>query len=126
MYDRIWILKESSMLDWHTLCSCIEKFEDSIFLNRKSNHIFTIWQDHIVLITIRQYEGKSYRMFVEWLVEAHYLRLFLRLSQIPRFPTLQKFADRISNTLLEKIISSFIIISDTRHTFVRIDSQDSR
>ena len=61
-------------------------------------------------------------MFIEWLVEAYYLRLFLGLSRIPHFTTLQKFADRINNTLLEKIISSFIVISGTRHIFVGIDS----
>lgn len=92
-----------------------------LFSNRKSNHIFTIWQ-HIVLITIRQYEGKSYRMFVDWLFEACYLRSCLGLSRIPHFTTLQKFTDRINNALLEKIISSFIVISGTKRIFVGIDS----
>src|SRR3954468_18026507 len=92
-----------------------------LFSNRKSNHIFTIWQ-HIVLVAIRQYEGKSYRMFTEWLVEADYLRSFLRLSRIPHLTTLQKFTDRINNSLLEKIISSFIVISGTKHIFAGIDS----
>ena len=91
------------------------------FRNRKSNHIFTIWQ-HIVLITIRQYEGKSYRMFVDWLFEAYYLRSFLGLSRIPHFTTLQKFTDRINNSLLGRIISSFIVISGTKHIFAGIDS----
>ena len=59
-------------------------------------------------------------MFVEWLIEAHYLRLFLGLSRIPHFTTLQKFTDRINNSLLEKIISSFIVISGTKHIFVGI------
>ena len=49
-------------------------------------------------------EGKSYRMFSEWLVEAYYLRTFLQLSHIPYFTTLQKFTERISGTLLGKII----------------------
>ena len=92
-----------------------------LFLHRKSNHVFTMWQ-HLILLTIRQYEGKSYRMFVEWLIEAYYLRLFLGLSRIPHFTTLQKFTDRINNSLLEKIISSFIVISDTKHIFAGIDS----
>jgi hypothetical protein len=61
-------------------------------------------------------------MFVEWLVEAYYLRLFLGLSRIPHFTTLQKFTDRIINALLEKIISYFIVISGTKHTFAGIDS----
>ena len=41
-----------------------------MFLHRKSNHVFTVWQ-HLVLLTIRQYQGKSYRMYVDWLVETH-------------------------------------------------------
>ena len=73
-----------------------------LFINRKSNHIFTVWQ-HLVLLTIRQYESKSYRMFTaEWLVveEAYYLRMFLKLSRIiPHFTTLQKFTDRITGTI---------------------------
>ena len=76
----------------------------------------------MVLLTVRQYEGKSYRMFVEWLVEAYYLRLFLQLSCIPHFTTLQKFADRINSTLLGKIIASFIILTGTRCIFAGIDS----
>ena len=36
----------------------------------------------LVLLTIRQYQDKSYRMFIEWLVEAYYLRVFLQLSHI--------------------------------------------
>ena len=92
-----------------------------IFLHRKSNHIFTVWQ-HMVLLVIRQYEGKSYRMFSEWLVEAYYLRTFLQLSHIPHFTTLQKFTERISGTLLGKIISSFIILTKIGQLFVGIDS----
>ena len=62
------------------------------------------------------YEGKSYRMFVDWLVEAYYLRLFLQLSRIPHFTTLQKFADRISIVhCLERnfLHSSYLQVLDT-------------
>ena len=62
-------------------------------------------------------------MFSEWLVEeAYYLRTFLRLSHIPHFTTLQKFTERISGTLLEKVMSSFIILTKDRQLFVGIDS----
>ena len=81
-----------------------------LFLHKKSNHIFTIWQ-HIILLVLRQYENKSYRMFSEWLVEeAYYLRISLQLSHIPHYTTLQKFAARISGTILAKILSSFILL----------------
>src|SRR5438067_7314956 len=74
------------------------------------------------IIVIRQYEGKSYRMFVDWLVEVYYLRTFRRLSHIPHFTTLQKFTERINGTLLENIISSFIILTKIGQLFVGIDS----
>ena len=76
----------------------------------------------MVLLVIRQYEGKSYRLFVDWLVEAYYLRMVLQLSRIPHFTTLQKFTERISGTILEKIISSFIIFTNIGQLFVGIDS----
>jgi hypothetical protein len=63
-------------------------------------------------------------MFVEWLVEAYYLRTFMRLSHIPHYTTLQKFAARITGTILERIISSFILLlgNITRKIFIGIDS----
>jgi hypothetical protein len=35
--------------------------------------LLMVQQLHIVLLVLRQYENKSYRMFVEWLIEAYYL-----------------------------------------------------
>ena len=93
-----------------------------IFLHRKSNHIFTVWQHIVLLLVIRQYEGKSYRLFSEWLVEAYYLRMFLQLSHIPHFTTLQKFTERVNGTMLERIISSFIVLTNIRQIFVGVDS----
>ena len=69
-------------------------------------------------------DGKSYRIFTEWLIEAHYLRMFLKITRIPHFTILQKFADRISNSILERTISSFIalILINVNHIFFGIDS----
>jgi Transposase DDE domain len=61
-------------------------------------------------------------MFTDWLVEAYYLRLFLQLSRIPHYTTLQKFTDRINIMMLGKIISSFILYTGTRHIFAGIDA----
>ena len=83
-----------------------------LFLHRKSNHIFTVWQHIVLLVMIRQYEGKrSYRMFVDWLVEeAYYLRIALRLSYI--YTTLHhssKVCCKNKWYYIGKIISSFIL-----------------
>ncbi|MGB6591829.1 MAG: hypothetical protein WBE68_10015, partial [Candidatus Nitrosopolaris sp.] len=43
-----------------------------LFLHRKSNHVFSLWQ-HIVLLTVRQYEGK---LEIAYLVQDfHFLRI---------------------------------------------------
>jgi hypothetical protein len=89
-----------------------------LFLHhKKSNHIFTSWQQHIVLLVLRQYEDKSYRMFiVEWLIEAYYyLRTLIQLSHIPHYyTTLQKFAARITGTMLERE-DNFILYIATQY-----------
>ena len=105
----------------NTMLHVLRNARIPIFLHRKSNHIFTVWQ-HMVLLVIRQYEGKSYRLFSEWLVEAYYLRMFLKLSHIPHFTTLQKFTERVNGTMLERIISSFIVLTNIRQIFVGVDS----
>ena len=63
-------------------------------------------------------------MFSEWLIEAYYLMIFLQLSCIPHYTTLQRFSCRINGTLLEKIIFLIHIIINFKHQkiFAGIDS----
>lgn len=62
-------------------------------------------------------------MFSEWLIEAYYLMIFLQLSCIPHYTTLQDSC-RINGTLLEKIIFFIHIIINFKHQkiFAGIDS----
>ena len=71
------------------------------YIERATTFTQYVWQ-HIVLVTIRQYEDKSYRMFTDWLVEAYYLRLLLQLSKIPHYTTLQKFTDNYCKGLVKE------------------------
>ena len=48
--------------------------------------------------------------------------MFLQLSHIPHFTTLQKFRESINGTMLERIISFFIVLTNIRQIFVGIDS----
>jgi hypothetical protein len=115
-------LKESKYVRMaRTMLRVLRHARIPLFFHRKSNHMFTVWQ-HLVLIAIRRYEGKSYRMFIDWLVEAYYLRMYLGLSKIPHFTTLQKFTDRIAGSLLEKIIVSFILLTNIKQIFLGLDS----
>jgi len=95
-------------------------------------HIFTVWQHRVLLLVmILQYEGKnSYRMFVDWLVEAYYLRIVLLLSYMPHYTILQKFAARINGTILAKK-DNFLVHTVTelyqqtihRHRLIHQDSK---
>lgn len=115
-------MKESRYVKMaRTMLQILKHSRIPLFFHRKSNHMFTVWQ-HVVLLAIRQYEGKSYRLFVEWLLEAHYPRMFLQISKIPHFSTLQKFAGRIIGTVLERIIASFITLVHVRRIFLGIDA----
>ena len=96
-----------------------------LYLHRKSNPIYTVCMaTHSTCYNKTVWRQKSYRMFTDWLVEAYYLRLFLQLSKIPHYTTLQKFTDRINIMLLGKIISSFILFTGTRYIFTSIDSTE--
>ncbi len=67
-----------------TMLNVLIKVRIPLYIHKKSNHIYTVWQ-HTILLVLRQHEGKSYRRFVEWLHEAYYLRIFLHLD-IVRVP----------------------------------------
>ena len=66
-------MKESRYVRLARTIFCILKYARiPLFCHRKSNHIFTVWQ-HLSLLTIRQYEGKSYRMHVPiWKTHGRY------------------------------------------------------
>jgi len=56
-------------------------------------------------------------------LKKHIILTFLQLSHIPHYTTLQKFAARINGTLLERIISSFILLlTNIGKIFTGIDS----
>ncbi|MEM2906158.1 MAG: transposase [Candidatus Bathyarchaeia archaeon] len=63
---------------------------------------------HLTLLALRQLEGKSYRRFAEWLRDCKPLLRLLKLGRIPHYTTLQKFAARISASLLDRVLRSFI------------------
>ena len=52
-------------------------------------------------------------MFVEWLMEAYYLRIFMKLSHIPHYTTLQKFTERKNKWYIIIVEDNFLIRSIT-------------
>src|SRR5690348_6471020 len=92
MHSILSMLKQSRyVLLAKTMYRVLRNSRIPIFLHRKSNHIFTAWQ-HIVLLTIKQYEGKSYRMFAEgWLkhIISEYFYNYPRYLILQHYKSLQ-------------------------------------
>ena len=91
------------------------------YLHRKSNHMYTVWQ-HLILLALRQYESKSYRMFIDFLDECIGVQQCLGLYKIPHYTTLQKAAARLDIGILQKILESFMINMKTKNVFAGIDA----
>lgn len=104
-----------------TMMQIIKRARVPPYLHRKSNHMYTVWQ-HLILLTLRQYESKSYRRFVEFLQESFGMMQYLGLSKIPHYTTLQKAAARLTHGILIKILESFVMYAKIRKIFAGIDS----
>ena len=91
------------------------------YLHRKSNHMYTVWQ-HLILLALRQYESKSYRMFIDFLDECIGVQQCLGLSAIPHYTTLQKAAARLDVAMLQRILESFVIHARIKSVFAGIDA----
>jgi len=91
------------------------------YLHRRSNHVYAVWQ-HLILLTLRQYERKSYRRFVEFLQEAFGVVQYLGLSRIPHYTTLQKAAARLRHGMLLKMLESFVIHARIKKMLAGVDS----
>jgi len=103
------------------MMSVIKRARVPPYLHRKSNHVYNVWQ-HLILLTLRQYESKSYRRFVEFLQEAFGVIECLGLSRVPHYTTLQKAAARLTHGILLRILESFVMYARIRKIFAGIDS----
>jgi hypothetical protein len=74
------------------------------YTSKFSNHVYTTYQ-HIVFLCIRQYEQKGYERFVKDLPDKSLLIKFLKLETLPVFSALQKFAQRIKQTVLDLVLA---------------------
>lgn len=75
-----------------------------LYTSHFSNHIYTTYQ-HIVLLCLRQYERKGYERFVKDLPDKAFVIDYLQLESLPHFTALQKFAQRIKQTILDLVLA---------------------
>lgn len=74
------------------------------YSSKYSNKLFTNYQ-HIVLLVLKQKTGVGYEAFIlEELIEWPHVIEFLKLKSIPNPDTLNKFATRTKQTILELVL----------------------
>lgn len=77
-----------------------------LYRNERSNHLYTQHQ-HLVLLVLRQWMGKSYREFCEWIGMCTAVLRLLGMVRMPHFTTLQKFSGRLDEDLLDRLLGSY-------------------
>ena len=73
---------------------------------KRSNRVFTQRQ-HLALLVLRQLLGKSYREFCAIIELCTPVLRAVGLRRVPHFTTLQKFAARVDQQLLDALLASF-------------------
>ncbi len=91
-----------------------------LYNSRFSNKIFTNVQ-HLYLLVAKEHTTSGYRKFTESLYDSK-LPQYISLRKIPHFTTLQKFAQRLSAAILNKIIFMTRHLFDMHGTFLGADS----
>ncbi len=104
-----------------TMMQIIKRARIPPYLHKRSNHVYTVWQ-HLILLTLHQYECKSYRRFVDFLHECIGVQQYLGLSKISHDTTIQKADARLTHGMLQKILESFVLHARIRKMFAGINS----
>ena len=124
-FVRVWYhilserIKICQISEYHT---CFIRNARTPYISQKEQSHLHHLATYMALLAIRQYERKSYRVFVEWLVEAYYLRIFLQYHIYYILLYCRNSQKEPVEHYQKKIVSSFITLTDIRQVFVRIDS----
>ncbi|MBU0459534.1 MAG: IS5 family transposase [Nanoarchaeota archaeon] len=94
--------------------------EVQIYNSKYSNRIFTNIQ-HLFLLVAKEHTTYGYRKFVESLYDSK-IPSYISLKRIPHFTTLQKFAERISAKILNKLLFLTQRLFKKQGTFFGADS----
>ena len=94
--------------------------EVPIYNSKYSNRIFTNIQ-HLFLLVAKEHTTYGYRKFIESLYDSK-IPSYISLRRIPHFTTLQKFADRLSAKILNRVIFLTQHLFKKQGTFFGADS----
>lgn len=95
------------------------------YTSKFSNHVYTTYQ-HMALLCFRQYERKGYERFVQDLPDKAPLIQFLKLETLPHFTALQKFAQRIKQTVLDLVLAMALARTGIKKVFGGLDGTGNK
>ncbi len=109
--------KEKAVIEIKRFCILLAKRAGiRKFKSKYSKRIFS-QHDHIIMLTLREIESRSYREFVDWLSPAE-----LRLSKVPFFNTLHKASKRFKNGIIALLVEKCISLLTKKALKIGVDS----
>ena len=82
---------------------------------------YGIWA-HACLLALKQLEDKTYRFVVDMVDEMQKILDLLRIKHAPHWTTLQKAAQRVRGSLIERLVASFVQRTKSQRVRAGIDS----
>lgn len=82
---------------------------------------YGVWA-HACILALKQLEDKTYRFIVDMVAEMQNILELLGILQAPHWTTLQKAAQRLRGSLIERLVASFVQRTKSQRVRAGIDS----
>ncbi len=82
---------------------------------------YGVWA-HACILALKQLEDKTYRFIVDMIAEMQNILELLGVEQAPHWTTLQKAAQRLRGSLIERLVASFVQGTKSQRVRAGIDS----
>ena len=113
-------IKSSKIIKFIRTAYKVARRSIATYSNKFSKHKYTQPQ-HVSLLCLKQRLRLRYREFVDLVEEIPGVKNELMLDEIPHFTTLQKFFQRISSMMFERILNQTVSLFDLNNAWIAID-----
>lgn len=91
------------------------------FPNKHDPKKYGVWA-HACILALKQLEDKTYRFIVDMVAEMWNILELLGIEQAPHWTTLQKAAQRLRGSIIERLVASFVQRTKSQRVRAGIDS----